>query len=92
MTNAILDRIDELLESGHVPYVHCWGGIGRTGTIIGCWLVRQGLSGEEALQTIADHWITVAKRHFFPRSPQTNTQCEYVLHWAGLDRFCKGAG
>ena len=21
-------------------YVHCWGGVGRTGTVVGCWLVR----------------------------------------------------
>ncbi len=34
-------------------YVHCWGGIGRTGTVVCCWLVERGLSGEQALVEIA---------------------------------------
>ena len=29
-TSAILDRIDGVIAAGRVPYVHCWGGIGRT--------------------------------------------------------------
>ena len=48
----ILDRIDELLDAGEVVYVHCLGGIGRTGTVVGCWLVRHGMSGDAALATV----------------------------------------
>lgn len=33
------------LAAGQTVYVHCYGGIGRTGTVVGCWLVRHGLSG-----------------------------------------------
>lgn len=90
--NAILDRLDQLLAEQRVPYVHCWGGIGRTGTVIGCWLVRQGQSGAQALETLAGHWATVAKRQRYPQSPQTAAQCEYVLHWARLDRSLDRAG
>jgi len=32
--------------------VHCLGGLGRTGTVVGCFLVRHGLSGAQALETI----------------------------------------
>ena len=28
--------------------MHCWGGVGRTGTVVGCWLVRHGLDGGDA--------------------------------------------
>lgn len=84
--NAILDHLDRLLAENRVPYIHCWGGIGRTGTIVGCWLVRHGQSGEEALDTIAGHWTTVAKRHRYPMSPQTEAQCDYVLNWDQHDR------
>jgi hypothetical protein len=38
--NTILDHIDHLLCQGEVIYVHCWGGIGRTGTVVDCWLNR----------------------------------------------------
>lgn len=47
-----LNAIDEAIESGAVVYVHCWGGIGRTGTVIGCYLVRHGMTGFEALEQI----------------------------------------
>jgi len=87
LMNAALDRIDRLLEQNWAPYVHCWGGIGRTGTVVGCWLVRHGQSGAEALETIAGHWMTVAKRHRYPMSPQTRAQCEYVLGWSERDRL-----
>ena len=78
---AILDAIDAALAAGHCVYVHCWGGVGRTGTVIGCHLVRQGLTGEEALQTLAAHWSGVAKVGRKPRSPETAQQCNYVLRW-----------
>lgn len=77
----ILDTIDTALDAGHTVYLHCWGGIGRTGTTAGCWLVRHGQSGEEALATIARYWQTVAKRHRQPRSPETDAQHAYVRNW-----------
>ena len=40
----ILDAIDTALAARRPVYVHCWGGIGRTGTVVGCFLVRHGLS------------------------------------------------
>lgn len=88
--NHILDRIDALIAVNAVPYVHCWGGIGRTGTIIGCWLVRHGKSGEAALAEIAGHWTTVDKRLRHPRSPETDAQCRYVLEWAKHDWVRRG--
>ena len=88
--NHILDRMDALIAVKAVPYVHCWGGVGRTGTIIGCWLVRHGKSGEEALAAIAGHWNTMAKRTRHPRSPETDAQRHYVLEWARHDRVRLG--
>lgn len=40
----ILDTIDAGLDAGRRIYVHCWGGSGRTGTAIGCWLQRHRLA------------------------------------------------
>lgn len=79
---AILDRIDQAIEAGHTVCVHCWGGIGRTGTAVGCYLVRHGLSGNEALAEIARHWQTVEKRARHPRSPEMPEQMAYVRLWA----------
>lgn len=78
---AILDAIDSALALRRKVYVHCWGGAGRTGTVIGCWLVRHGHTGEEALDQIAEWWQGVAKSHLQPRSPNECVQREYVRNW-----------
>jgi protein-tyrosine phosphatase len=77
----ILDELDAALASGRRVYLHCWGGIGRTGTVVGCHLVRRGMSGEDALAQIADWWSTIAKRQFYPQSPQTSEQIAFVMNW-----------
>jgi protein-tyrosine phosphatase len=60
-------------------YVHCFGGIGRTGTVVGCYLVRHGADAETALAEIA------RRRQGTPdgyrRSPETNEQRQFVLTW-----------
>ena len=78
---AILDAIDDALERGGTVYVHCWGGIGRTGTVVGCWLVRHGLTGDGALDQIAERWKHMEKSRRHPRSPQTHQQRDYVRRW-----------
>jgi hypothetical protein len=56
---AILDALDAALQRGQPTYVHCWGGRGRTGTVVGCWLARHGMAaGDGALARIA-----VLRRH-----------------------------
>ena len=48
----ILDYIDNELANKRNVYVHCFRGLGRTGTIIGTHLARHGKTGEEALAEI----------------------------------------
>lgn len=69
----VLDAIDEEIERGGVVYVHCWAGCGRTGVVVGSWLVRHGASPHEALQRIAD-----ARGR---GCPQTLEQRLLVLSW-----------
>ncbi len=74
-----LDAIDAAMAAGHCVYVHCWGGIGRTGTIIGCYLVRHGMTGRQALAEIA------RLRQDTPDgrrpSPETTEQQDRVRDW-----------
>ena len=78
---AILNEIDSSLAAGRVVYVHCWGGIGRTGTTIGCYLVRHGRTGQQALQQLAAWWKDVPKSRMWPYSPETDRQMQFVLDW-----------
>lgn len=69
----ILDEIDAELAAGGVAYVHCWAGCGRTGVVVGTWLVRHGVAPEEALRRIADARGLGC--------PQTLEQRAFVLGW-----------
>ena len=48
----LLRRMEMLLAQGHVMAVHCLAGIGRTGTVLAAWLVREGLTAPEALRRV----------------------------------------
>ena len=78
-----LDLIDRERGRGGTTYVHCWGGAGRTGTVVGCWLVRHGLEGDAALQRIAT--LRACSPALWLDSPQTRAQRAMVRAWVELD-------
>lgn len=43
--------IELSLDQDHRVLVHCQAGLGRAGTIAACLLVKQGMSGEDAIAT-----------------------------------------
>ncbi len=51
---SALDEIDGELALGGLVYVHCWAGCGRTGVVVGSWLVRHGMDPRDALSRIAE--------------------------------------
>lgn len=81
----VLARIRAEIDGGRPTYVHCWGGIGRTGTAVGCWLVEEGRTPAAALQEIERLRGRVPDRHL--RSPENDGQCDFVRTWrpAGSD-------
>jgi len=79
-TVTILDTIDRHIWKERIVYLHCWGGIGRTGMIVGCWLARHGLEGELALLRLRELWRQCPKSSF-RKSPETKEQERYILNW-----------
>lgn len=76
---AILDVIAEANEQNRTVYVHCWGGVGRTGTVVGCHLIEQCVPPEEALERIAEMRVGLQRA---PRvSPETEAQRAMVRNW-----------
>lgn len=73
---ATLDLIDAELGRGCV-YVHCWGGCGRTGTIVGCWLIRHGATADDALGLFAEASTPIALRP----CPEMPEQVLLVRSW-----------
>lgn len=81
-----LRAIDDELRAAGTVYVHCWGGKGRTGTILGCYLARS-LGGAEALRTLnarRDAQVT-HPRDVGIRIPETPAQRAVVIAWAADD-------
>lgn len=81
MMKAILDDIDEAVKAGRTVYAHCWGGRGRTGTVVGCYLARHGMAvGDGALNMIRYLRRTDAKAH--TEAPETPAQKAFVRSWS----------
>jgi protein-tyrosine phosphatase len=78
---TILNSIDSSLDNGNPVYVHCWGGVGRTGTVVGCWLLRHGLATPEnyidVMFSLRRHDRESGKR----MSPETGIQQHFVREW-----------
>jgi protein-tyrosine phosphatase len=81
----ILDTIDQYLESHKAVYVHCLGGVGRTGTVIGCWLLRHRLAEPsdvlEVLMRLRQQDMERRNR----MSPETGEQQKFVRQWPERD-------
>jgi len=48
-TGRLVGDLLRALRGGETVVVHCWGGLGRTGTVAACLLVAAGASPAEAL-------------------------------------------
>jgi protein-tyrosine phosphatase len=70
------------VEQGRAVYVHCWGGIGRTGTVIGCLLAHNGNSSDDILATIARLRAGTSKAS--RPSPESREQV------AAIEAWCRG--
>jgi protein-tyrosine phosphatase len=79
MVTQILDKIDAAHAAGEVVYLHCLAGLGRTGTVVGCYLVRHGRTGEAALVHLDK--LREGTKFAFYKSPQTPEQEQMVRDW-----------
>jgi atypical dual specificity phosphatase len=65
--------VDERIAAGAAVAVHCFAGLGRTGTMIGCWLVRDPAKTTER--------VLFSIRKIEPGFVQTAEQEAFIAVW-----------
>ena len=80
---GILSVVDGALAAGHVVYVHCRAGIGRSATVAGCWLAVQRGDARKALDELQELWKQSSQSARWTRIPETEAQEQFVLQWLG---------
>lgn len=75
---AILDCIDAAQAQQQPIYLHCAAGIGRSGTVVACWLIRHGVAPNAVLDRLA---TLRGVLHAVAPAPEAAVQRAFVLQW-----------
>ena len=70
---ATLDAMSAAFDAGQTVVVHCKGGLGRAGTVAGCWLRSRGVEAAETLRRL------IAARG--ESCPENGQQRLYIKRW-----------
>lgn len=76
----ILDSIDKHNFQGETVYIHCFGGFGRTGTVVGCFLKRHGMVNNDNYHEMISYLRRTEEQADRP-SPQRQIQHDFIKKW-----------
>lgn len=76
----VLSIIDDSIKNNRPTYVHCWGGVGRTGTVLGCYLLKHQMANSQNVFDVISYLRrTIPNAHI--SSPETPEQRQFVLNY-----------
>ena len=80
----LIEKIEDILkeDSRNRVYIHCWGGVGRTGTIVGCLLSRQhNYDYKETMNALMNAFSDCPKSAY-RETPETKEQRDFIARYA----------
>ena len=79
VVHQLIDKMENLMKQDGFTYIHCWGGVGRTGTIVACYEARQMKEPtlEKALTAMRSRFSKMPKASH-RKSPETQEQIDFV--------------
>ncbi len=80
--DAIISEIEHALLREGVTYVHCFGGVGRTGITVCSWLLAHGLTSPETVFADLTELRRADKIAGQRPAPETNVQRDFVTQFA----------
>lgn len=88
----LIEKIENIHDRDKMAkvYLHCWGGVGRTGTIVGCFLGNEtGISYEKTMSKLTKLFADCPKSEKRV-TPENEVQCSFInsfiAHRAELNR------
>ena len=78
--NRLLDKIADFEKMDGYTYIHCRGGVGRTGTIVGCLKARelQQCGSEYDALTVLRNFFRQMPKSAYRKTPETTEQEAFI--------------
>lgn len=80
----LVRKIEELMRGDGYVYIHCWGGVGRTGTIVSCYMAKFLEDYNPTAETIINRMRAGYKempKSLYRKSPETREQVAFIEHF-----------
>lgn len=76
----LISQINEILKENdsNKVYIHCWGGVGRTGLIVGCLLSEQCGFGFEKTMDALNLAFSDCPKSAYQKTPESDEQRLYI--------------
>lgn len=80
--HALMQQMDSILQDPRAKiYLHCWGGVGRTGTICACWAAYKDHTDYDTTIGNLRKWWAMCPKSEWRKIPDSQSQLEFVRNY-----------